>query len=263
MSNHNMLGVSTIISFKRHPPRTVLPKEAGHQGGRHLRRLDPHLLHQDILQPLDGSAHPASLERENENEIKPEIDIKLLREETNCDLEEEVEQKEVIEAKVITKEEKKQKPARKEEEVAEEKQEDCEEAYLLEYKPGADPTVRLRVTSSLSRRPGDPNTLKTSSSVSRSSGTTSVGSQGARGLTRGTPSKDNIGSLSLMGGDCQATFAAYNCTQFWDHGQGKTSDRYARANEKAESLTNLENALGLADEDQRAVAIPRGDCNKK
>ena len=259
-----MLGTSTIISVKAHPPRTVLPKEAGHQGGRHLRRLVPHLLHhQDILQPLDGSADPASLEGGIKNKIKPDNDIELLREEQNCDLEEKDEKKEGIEAEVTTEEEKKQKPARKEEEVAKEDQEYCENAYLLDCMPGADPTVRLRATSSLSRRPGVTSTLQTSSSVSRSSGTTSVGSQGARGLTRGTPSKDNIGSLSLMGGDCQATIAAYNCTQFWDHGRGKTSDRYARANEKTECPTNLENALGLADEDQRAVAIPRGDCNKK
>ena len=92
---------------------------------------------------------------------------------------------------------------------------------------------------------------------------TSVGSQGARGQARGTPLWDNIDTLSLVGGDCQATIAAYNCTQFGDHGRGKTTDRYARTNGKAGCSTNLENALGLADEDQKAVAIPRGDCNKK
>ena len=196
--------------------------------------------------------------------MKPDNDIKLLREDTNIDLKEENVKEEVIEAKdIISKEEKKQKPARKAEEVAEEKQEECEEAYLLDYKPGADQTVRMTATSSLSGRPGDPSTLHASSLVSRSIRMASVGSQGARGITRGTPSKDNIGSLSLVGGDCQATVAAYHCTQFWDHGRGTTADRYALTNKKAECSSNLENALGLADEDQKAVAIPRGDCNKK
>ena len=167
VSSHNMLGTSTIISVKAHPPRTVLPKEAGHQGGRHLHRLG-HLLHQNILQPLDGSAPPASLEGGNKIEIKSRNEVKMLREELNCNLEEEIGKEEVTEAKDSTKEEKKKKPARKDEEVAEEKQEECEEAYLLEYKPGTDPTVRLTATSSLSRRPGDPSTLLTSSSGTRS-----------------------------------------------------------------------------------------------
>ena len=92
---------------------------------------------------------------------------------------------------------------------------------------------------------------------------TSVGSQGGRGSERGSPILENIGALYHVGGNCQATDAAYNCTQFGDHGRGKTTDRYARTNGKAGCSTNLKNALGLADEDQRAVAIPRGDCNKK
>ena len=66
-----------------------------------------------------------------------------------------------------------------------------------------------------------------------------------------------------MGGDCQATNAAYNCTQFGDHGRVKTMDRYAGTNDEASRSTNLENTMGLAEEHQKAVAIPRGDCNKK
>ena len=266
MSYHTMLGDSSLISVKTHPPRTVLPKEAGHQGGRHLHRLG-HLLHQNILQPLDGSAPPASLEGGNKIEIKSRNEVKMLREEQNCYLEGKIEKEEVTDTEAKAKdnleEDKKKKPARNDEEVAEEKQEECVETYLLRYKPETDPTVRLTATSSLSRRPGDPSTLLTSSSGTRSFRTTSVGSQGARGLTRGTPSGDNIDTLSLVGGDCQATIAAYNCTQFGDHGVAGETDRYAWTNRKARSSTNLENTTGLADVNQRAVAIPRGDCNKK
>ena len=92
---------------------------------------------------------------------------------------------------------------------------------------------------------------------------TSVGSQGVRGRERGSPILENIGALYRVGGNCQATDAAYIGTQFGGHGCVRTTDRYAGTNEKAGAFPNLENALGLAEDHQKAVAIPRGDCNKK
>ena len=92
---------------------------------------------------------------------------------------------------------------------------------------------------------------------------TSVGSQGDRGRARGSPILENIGALYRVGGNCQATDAAYICTQFGDHGSVRTPDRYAGTNKKARRSSNLENTMGLAEEHQKAVAIPRGDCNKK
>ena len=92
---------------------------------------------------------------------------------------------------------------------------------------------------------------------------TFVGSQGVKGPVRGSPIEGANGTLYPMGRDCQATTAAYNYTQFWDNGREKTMDQYAGPNKNTASSNNLEGALGLAKVHQKAVAIPRGDCNNR
>ena len=248
------------ISTKAHPPGTVMPSKAGHQGGRLLQHH--HLLHQGILQPLDGSAPPSNLERYekpiSDDKDKSKIDIEKKMKKEN-DLKVEEAQEDIIEPEG-KKEDKKKKPA-SQEDIQE--LEERRKTHLLGPEPGTNPTVSMAESSPLSGGPCGPETLLTSSLGSRDIRMTSVGSQGDRGLARGSPSVGNIGTLYRGGGDCQATNAAYNCTQFGDHGRTTTTDRYAVTNSEARRSTNLKNTMGLAEEHPRAVAIPRGDCNKK
>ena len=236
---------------EEHPPQTVMPGQAVHHH-QHLHHQGHQGRHHH---PFDdsGPEHPRQPLQSNLRRIEV---IKQSLINTSSKLE-------TIEVGNIENIVRK-----KEDQKQEEKKEDEEDndtnlhTNLLE--PESETSPRARDSSSRILEGSCGSGASQTSSVGSC---TTLGTSGGRGTTRGTwrgfPLEENIETLLERGENCRAD-AAYICTQFGTHtlygGGAKTIGPVRTGQWERARICNPQAGLGLADEDQRAVAIPRGDC---
>ena len=110
-----------------------------------------------------------------------------------------------------------------------------------------------------------PGASPSSSGRSGTTLTTPGGRGRVQGASRGYSCGDNIGTLLQRGENCRAG-ATYACTQFCGSNatrEGTEDEGTGLAGQwERDNSTNQNGALGLAKEQQRADATPKGDCNK-
>ena len=249
---------------EEHPPHTVMPGQAGHL--RHLRHQDHQGSHHHPFDDLVPSTERSPSSSSPSSSLRRKARIKPLN---NIDID--------VAENDRKKEEDDQSQVMKQEEEANERKKlfgSFGRFGRKEEKKDIHTNTNLReprsetsqCSSLISVGYCGPRASSSSSGGSRAPLTTRGGRGRAEGALGGFSFGDNIETLHRGGENCRAD-AAYICTQFWGPNSARegTEDEgpvHAGQWERAR-VTNPDGALGLANGNQRADAIPRGDCNNQ